>query len=93
MLDIVGITLGSTACCAISGRRSLGNEIRITLSADVLFDFDSAALRADATAQLKKVAEVLKTYKASPVTVEGHTDSKGADAYNQALCRRSARRR
>lgn len=67
-----------------------GKEVRIALSADVLFDFDKADLRAEAKPFLDKVVAVLKSYPAAVATVEGHTDSKGDDRYNQALSERRA---
>ena len=64
--------------------------ISIDLPADVLFDFDKAELRPDATASLTKAAELIKSYATAPLSVLGHTDSKGADAYNDALSLRRA---
>lgn len=66
------------------------DEIRLTLSADVLFDFDKWAIRPDARPALAQVAAVLRGHPGRPVTVEGHTDSKGSDAYNQRLSERRA---
>jgi len=65
-------------------------EIRIELSADVLFDFDKANLRPEAGPSLDKVAAVLKSYPNAAATIEGHTDSKGDDQYNQGLSERRA---
>lgn len=67
-----------------------GKVVRIALSADVLFDFDKADLRLEAKPSLDKVVAVLKSYPAAVATVEGHTDSKGDDKYNQALSERRA---
>jgi outer membrane protein OmpA-like peptidoglycan-associated protein len=69
-----------------------GKETRISLSADVLFDFDKAELRAEAKPALEKLVTVLKSYPSSKTraTIEGHTDSKGDDKYNQALSERRA---
>lgn len=64
--------------------------ISIDLPADVLFDFDKAELRADAAAPLDKASELIKSYPAAPLTVVGHTDGKGADAYNDSLSKRRA---
>ncbi len=65
-------------------------EIRIQLPADVLFDFDKANIRPDAHAALRNVAVILRAYSKSPVLIEGHTDAKGKDAYNQKLSERRA---
>lgn len=67
-----------------------GKQVRIALSADVLFDFDKADLKPEATPSLEKVVAVLKSYPKATATVEGHTDSKGDDAYNQKLSERRA---
>jgi outer membrane protein OmpA-like peptidoglycan-associated protein len=60
-------------------------EIRIELSADVLFDFDKSDIKQEAAAALHKVAAVLQQHPKQPVRIEGHTDSKGSNTYNQAL--------
>ena len=60
-------------------------EIRIALSADVLFDFDKSDIKPEAATALRQVAAVLKEHPGQPVRIEGHTDSKGSDAYNRAL--------
>ena len=60
-------------------------EIRVSLSADVLFDFDKSDIKQEAAAALGQVATLLKEHRDQPVRIEGHTDSKGSDAYNQAL--------
>ena len=62
----------------------------ITLPEVVLFDFDQAELKPDARATLAEVAEVMAFYADAPVTVRGHTDSRGDDAYNQGLSERRA---
>lgn len=67
-----------------------GKVVRIALSADVLFDFDKADLRLEAKPSLDKVVAVLKSYPKAQATVEGHTDGKGDDKYNQKLSERRA---
>jgi outer membrane protein OmpA-like peptidoglycan-associated protein len=67
-----------------------GKEVRIALSADVLFDFDKADLRPEAAASLDKVVAVLKSYPKATATIEGHTDSKGDSNYNRKLSERRA---
>lgn len=65
-------------------------EIRIDLAADVLFAFDSAELQPQATEALQQAAAVIRERATGTVRIEGHTDSKGDDAYNQALSERRA---
>jgi outer membrane protein OmpA-like peptidoglycan-associated protein len=66
-------------------------EIRIELAADVLFDFDKATIKPEAAAALHSVAEIVTGKgKGRRVRIDGHTDSKGNDAYNQKLSERRA---
>jgi outer membrane protein OmpA-like peptidoglycan-associated protein len=59
---------------------------------DVLFDFDSAELRADSREKLDRVSEILKKkYPDREIIVEGHTDNVGGSEYNQRLSRDRAR--
>jgi outer membrane protein OmpA-like peptidoglycan-associated protein len=67
-----------------------GREIKINLAADVLFDFDKADLRPEAGPSLERVLAVLKSYPKAQVLIEGHTDGKGNDQYNQKLSERRA---
>ena len=57
---------------------------------NVNFDFDKATIRPDAVAVLDAAAETLKAESGVAVVVEGHTDSKGTDAYNLNLSHRRA---
>ena len=67
-----------------------GKEIKIDLAADVLFDFDKADLKPEARPALEKVAAVLKAHPKANASIDGHTDGKGADQYNQKLSERRA---
>lgn len=57
---------------------------------DVLFATGKADLKAGATANLGKLVSFLSQYPERTVIVEGHTDSTGSDATNQALSQRRA---
>jgi len=72
------------------GATVTGRQIKINLAADVLFDFDKATLRPEAGPELEKVLAVLQSYPAAKVLIEGHTDGKGTDQYNQPLSERRA---
>ncbi len=69
---------------------AIGAAVRLTLSGEVLFDFDSAELRDTARAALDEVADEIRNYPSAQVIVEGHTDAKGSDAYNQTLSEQRA---
>ena len=90
ILDIVGVTRGIESVLKDLGAKVTDREIRIELAADVLFDFDKHDLRPEAVPSLEKVAEVLRSRAGSPVTIEGHTDGKGSDSYNQPLSEKRA---
>ncbi len=60
------------------------------LSAEVLFDFDKDNIRSGAQPELDKIDRYLKIKPYRKVIIEGHTDSKGADAYNMNLSQRRA---
>ena len=88
--DVSGRIDPLTAALKELGARTTNAEIRIEMSADVLFDFDKADLKREAEPSLEKVVTVLRSLPASSVTVEGHTDGKGTAAYNEQLSRRRA---
>jgi OmpA-OmpF porin, OOP family len=62
----------------------------VTRPEGVLFDFDSAAFKPDASGVLDRVAEVIVLAEGRRASIRGHTDSRGADAYNQDLSNRRA---
>jgi photosystem I P700 chlorophyll a apoprotein A2 len=62
----------------------------ITLPELVLFDFNQAELKADAATTLAEIAEVVAFYGEAPVSIRGHTDDVGDEAYNDDLSRRRA---
>ncbi len=57
----------------------------VTVLSNVLFAFDSSELTPAAHTILTKVASGLQQQANLRVTIEGHTDSMGTDAYNQRL--------
>lgn len=66
-------------------------ELVFELGADLLFDFDRAELRPEAEPVLRALLEQVKAKLRKPrFRVEGHTDAKGEEAYNQRLSERRA---
>lgn len=57
---------------------------------DVLFATDEAKLNSRATTSLDKLVEFLKANPNRTISIEGHTDSVGADEYNKVLSERRA---
>ena len=65
-------------------------EVRIDLSADVLFDFDKANLLPKAQQTLARAADIIRDKAKGSVRIDGYTDAKGSDAHNQPLSERRA---
>lgn len=63
---------------------------KVTFAADTFFDFDKAVLKPDGKAKLDDLTSKLKGMNLEVVIAVGHTDSVGADAYNQKLSVRRA---
>jgi outer membrane protein OmpA-like peptidoglycan-associated protein len=58
---------------------------RVMLSSEVLFDTDQSALRPDGEKALNETLGILLEFPSARLLVEGHTDSTGTMATNQAL--------
>jgi outer membrane protein OmpA-like peptidoglycan-associated protein len=65
-------------------------EVRIELSADVLFDYDKASLLPKAQQTLDQAARVIRDRAKGEVRIVGFTDAKGSDPYNLKLSERRA---
>jgi OOP family OmpA-OmpF porin len=63
---------------------------KVSLSADVLFDFDKAVVKPAGKAQLDDLVSKLKAVNLEVIIAIGHTDSIGSKAYNQKLSVRRA---
>ncbi|MDT7836828.1 outer membrane protein OmpA [Aquabacterium sp. OR-4] len=58
---------------------------KVTFAADAFFDFDKAVLKPEAKAKLDDLVGKTSAVSLEVVIAVGHTDSAGADAYNQKL--------
>ena len=63
----------------------VGEGIVVELSDKVLFDFNKSNLNQTAQNSLDKIIVVLNKYPETNIEIQGHTDSKGSNAYNQTL--------
>jgi OOP family OmpA-OmpF porin len=63
---------------------------KVTLAADVLFDFDKSVIRADGKGRLDDLSQKIRAVNLEVVIAIGHTCSIGTDAYNQKLSVRRA---
>ena len=57
----------------------------MTYAADAFFDFDKSVLKPEGKAKLDDLVDKVKGINLEVVIAVGHTDSVGADAYNQGL--------
>ncbi|MDR2442705.1 MAG: OmpA family protein [Deltaproteobacteria bacterium] len=67
-----------------------GCPITVSIRMDIKFDFDKSIIKDQYKSEVQKVADFLKTHPGSEAFVEGHTDDRGNDAYNQGLSERRA---
>jgi len=63
---------------------------KVTLGADVLFDFDKSVVKPDGRAKLDELVGKTRGVTLEVVIAVGHADSIGSDAYNQKLSLRRA---
>lgn len=69
----------------------VGEGIKITFDSGILFDINSSNLKPASQENIAKLAEILNKYEDTEILFAGHTDSSGADDYNQALSERRAK--
>ena len=89
-LGLMGVSSEVQKALQDLGARSTGTEIQISLSGDVLFDFDRWNIRREAEDTLHRIARAVRELKKRHMVVEGHTDAKGSEEYNQRLSERRA---
>jgi outer membrane protein OmpA-like peptidoglycan-associated protein len=59
--------------------------IVVEFSSNVLFGFDKSGLTNDSKNSLNKLIKILDEYPDTDIEIQGHTDSKGSNSYNQNL--------
>jgi len=64
--------------------------IIVTIKDQILFDVDRADIRPASEAEIDRIANVLKRYPKTMITVAGHTDDAGHADHNKALSERRA---
>lgn len=68
----------------------VGDGIKVTFGAGILFDVNKYDLRSDARSEIAQLAAILTKYPDTYVRIEGHTDADGTESYNQTLSERRA---
>ncbi|OOF27634.1 hypothetical protein BZJ19_01830 [Salinivibrio proteolyticus] len=67
-----------------------GDNIRLIMPSNITFGLDQDAIAADFYPKLNAIANVMRKYDKTFLSIEGHTDDTGAAAYNQHLSERRA---
>jgi outer membrane protein OmpA-like peptidoglycan-associated protein len=69
----------------------LANDVvRITMTSQTAFETNSAGIKPGFHSTMDKLADVVVRYGKTTLTVVGHTDDVGTNAYNQSLSERRA---
>lgn len=68
----------------------VGEGIVVEFTSNILFGFDNYSLTSEAKGNLDKLVTILNKYPDTDISILGHTDSKGSNAYNQKLSERRA---
>ena len=63
----------------------VGEGIVVEFNSGVLFGFDKSGLSGDAKTNRDKLVVVLNSYPDTDIEIQGRTDSKGSESYNQTL--------
>jgi outer membrane protein OmpA-like peptidoglycan-associated protein len=66
------------------------NVVRVTMTNQTAFETNSADIKPGFHSTMDKLADVVVRYGKTTLTVVGHTDDVGSNAYNQALSERRA---
>jgi outer membrane protein OmpA-like peptidoglycan-associated protein len=67
-----------------------GDVVRVTMTNQTAFETDSSTIKPGFHSTMDKLADVVVRYGKTTLTVVGHTDNVGTDAYNQRLSERRA---
>ena len=64
--------------------------VRITMTSQTAFDTNSTSIKPGFQSTMDKVGDVVVRYGKTTLTIVGHTDNVGSDAYNQKLSEQRA---
>ena len=64
--------------------------VRITMTSQTAFETNSANIKSGFQSTMDKLADVMVRYGKTTLTIVGHTDDVGSNAYNQSLSERRA---
>lgn len=70
--------------------RQDGKSVRVSMTGDVLFDFDKADIQPSAEPTLTDIVRLIASIPTGTIIIEGHTDSRGSAQHNNDLSLRRA---
>ena len=70
--------------------RETERGLELDIASDLLFDTGSATLKPGATLQLDRLADFMRANPRTRIIVEGYTDSRGSESFNQRLSQQRA---
>jgi outer membrane protein OmpA-like peptidoglycan-associated protein len=70
--------------------RQQEDMLSIILKGDIIFAKNSAKVKKEMYPEIKRIADVMIQYPDTRITVEGHTDNSGKEAYNMKLSKQRA---
>ncbi len=88
--EIPGATVEKVAGVDAETGETVTESIVVTFDSGVLFGFNSSDLTTASRLELDRMAGIFTRYPDTDIKVDGHTDSKGTDAYNQTLSEQRA---
>ena len=91
VIAVVALLATMSGCATQKRAETVADMGSITIDETVLFDFNKYALREDARPVLNEVAAKIQEHPGVFIVLEGHTDSRGSDAYNEILGEKRAR--
>jgi peptidoglycan-associated lipoprotein len=80
--------MGAQGPAGAVGAQTRADAAKWTSFRDFLFDFDKSAIRSNETQHVSDIAAYMKQNPSVQVGIDGHTDPRGTDAFNQGLSER-----
>jgi outer membrane protein OmpA-like peptidoglycan-associated protein len=89
--DLEKVLAGEVQRGAIEIEKLADHTLRVTMTSQTAFDFDSSSVKSGFQPTMDNIARVFNKYGKTFITVVGHTDNVGTPTYNQSLSERRAR--
>ena len=88
--EVPGATVEKVETVDPETGETVTESVVITFDSGILFDFNSYNLTVASRQELDRMAGILNRYPDTDLNIEGHTDSKGTETYNQKLSEQRA---